>query len=116
MGTTLTYIAGSERPTARLWLLDDDGSLIDFSSGYTFEFRIGTLGSAADVSKTMGITGAAGSGVEPTGVPNIVVSWESGELDEAGLRWWQFIATDGGGHPRKFQGDFEITYEISESS
>ena len=81
MSTALRYHAGAERPALKLWLLDDDGALIDFSSGYSYKLRIGEVGAPAILEKTSGIAGAAGSGVEPTGTPNITVTWSAGELD-----------------------------------
>lgn len=77
---TVRYHATAERPALELWLYDDDGSLIDFSSGYTFVLKVGLPGSAALLTKSSGITGAAGSGEEPTGTPNVTVSWTAGEL------------------------------------
>ncbi len=38
MSGPLRYYQGAERPTLRLWLLDDDGTLVDFSAGYTFSW------------------------------------------------------------------------------
>jgi len=77
----LTYYKSAERPDIQLWLTDDDGNLIDFSVGYTFVFKIGYLGETALVTKTTGITGAAGSGNDKTGVPNLTIVIASPELD-----------------------------------
>lgn len=77
----LTIYTTAERPAIKLWLLDDDGALIDFSTGYTFEFKIGAPGNAAVLTKTTGITGAAGSGTETSGTPNLTISFTAGELD-----------------------------------
>lgn len=77
----LTYAKTADRPAAEGWIFDDDGALIDFSSGsYSYQLKIGNPGSAALLTKTSGITGAAGAGVEPTGTPNIVITWSAGEL------------------------------------
>jgi hypothetical protein len=94
----ITYHKTAERPDIKLWLLDDTGALIDFSSGYTFAFKLGKVGSAADFTKTTGITGAAGSGSSPDGTPNVTVSFTAGELDNlaAGPYGWQLRATSGG--------------------
>ena len=81
MSATIRYRRTAERPDFLIWWLDRNSSLIDFSSGYTFELKIGQIGGAAILTKTVGITGAAGSGVEPTGTPNITVAWSAGELD-----------------------------------
>lgn len=78
---TVRYYTTAERPALELWILDDDGDLVDFSdAGYTFTLKIGTVGNAALLTKTSGITGAAGAGTEPTGTPNISVAWSAGEL------------------------------------
>ncbi len=94
---TITYPRGAERPALEIWWVDDDGGLIDFSTGYTFELKLGTPGSTAILTKTTGITGAAGAGVEPTGTPNITVAWAAGELDiTPGGYVLQLVATTGG--------------------
>ncbi len=77
----VVYYTTAERPTLKLWLLDDDGTLIDFSAGgYTFVLKIGSPGQTALLTKSSGITGAVGAGTEPTGTPNVVVTWTAGEL------------------------------------
>jgi hypothetical protein len=81
MPKIILYKTG-ERPDLQLWLLDDDGTLIDFSSGYTFAFKIGRPGSAAEYTKTSNITGAAGAGTEPDGTPNITMTFTAAELDD----------------------------------
>ena len=90
----LLYHKSAERPALKLWLLDDDGTLIDFSSGWTFSFKIGRLGAAALLTKTTNITGGAGAGVEPTGTPNVLITWTAGELNlTAGIYEWQLTCT-----------------------
>jgi hypothetical protein len=75
------YHSTADRPALELWLFDDDGTLLDLSSGsYTFSLKIGTPGSAALLTKSSGIAGAAGSGTEPSGTPNLVITWSAGEL------------------------------------
>lgn len=76
----ISYYKTAERPSLELWLVDDAGDLIDLSSGYTFSLKIGEPGSAALLTKTSGITGAAGAGTEPDGTPNVTVAWTAGEL------------------------------------
>lgn len=108
MTTTLRYAKSAERPALKLWLLDDDGSLIDFSSGYTFSFKIGQVGSAALLDKSSGISGATGAGTEPTGTPNVTVTWTAGELSlTPGTYTWQLTATTSG-LDRVFQGSIVI--------
>lgn len=77
---TVRYHSTADRPALELWLQDDDGTLIDFSSGYTFSFKVGVPGSAALLTKSSGITGAAGAGSEPDGTPNVTITWTAGEL------------------------------------
>jgi len=105
----LTYYRTAKRPDLQFWLLDDDGVLIDFSTGYTFEFKLGSPGSAATFTKTTGITGAAGAGVEPSGTPNLVVSFTGTEMDSLtpGPTLWQVKATSAS-LPRFFQGTFTL--------
>ena len=76
----VTYVKTADRPALQIWWFDDDGALIDFSSGYTFSLKVGSRGMAASLVKTSNIVGAAGAGVEPTGTPNVVVTWAAGEL------------------------------------
>jgi hypothetical protein len=106
---TLRYYRTAERPDIRLWLRDSNGNLIDFSSGYTFAFKLGNAGSAATFTKTTGITGAVGSGVEPTGAPNVTLTFTASELDglAVGPCLWQLRATTGG-LDRYFQGPFHL--------
>lgn len=108
MSTMLGYHQNADRPAAKLWLFDDDGTLIDFSSGYTFSFKIGVAGSAALLTKTSGITGAAGSGTEPDGTPNVTVTWTAGELAiTVGQYAWQLTATTSS-LDRTFEGQIQI--------
>ena len=111
MGSRFTYHRNAERPAAKLWLFDDDGTLIDFS-GYTHVFRIGNPGSTALLSKSTNITGAAGSGTEPSGTPNITITWTAGELDIApGMYRWQLKSTSSS-LDRVFEGAFHILDDI----
>lgn len=107
--TGIHYYATAERPDLRFWLLDDTGALVNLSSGYTFEFKIGSPGTAAVFTKSTGITGAAGSGSEPDGTPNLVVTFTAGELDAVptGTYMWQIKATSGG-LDRFYQGMFSL--------
>lgn len=106
----LTYYRTAERPDIKLWLLDDDGALIDFSTGYTFTFKLGRVGAAAVFTKTTGITGAAGSGTENDGVPNVVLSFAAAELDTVpvGLHSWQLRAATAGSVDRVYQGRLSL--------
>lgn len=69
------YIEGSDLPDLAFAWFDGNKVLIDFSTGYTFELKIGLRGRTALITKTTGITGAATS-------PNVTISWStSGELN-----------------------------------
>lgn len=113
----LSYHETAARPAAELWLQDDDGSLVDLSTGYTFALRVGSPGSAAIIDKTSGITGAAGAGEEPDGTPNCVIAWTAGELDalDPGVYEWQLIAT-ASTLPRVWSGLIEILPAILAAS
>ena len=65
--SVLRYHRTAELPELAMWLEDDAGALIDFSSGWSFELKIGTPGSPALLTKTTGIAGAVGAGSEPDG-------------------------------------------------
>jgi hypothetical protein len=109
----LRYHKTAERPDSKLWLLDDDGTLIDFT-GYTFSFKIGRPGSAAVLTKTTGITGATGSGSEPSGTPNVTIVYAAGEFAAvpATTYTWQLTATVGG-LDRVFTGTFQLVEVIT---
>jgi hypothetical protein len=81
MARSLVIHRTAERPDLKMWLEDDDGTLINFASGYSFSFKLGSVGSAAAFTKTSGISGAAGAGEEPDGTPNITVTFSAAELD-----------------------------------
>jgi hypothetical protein len=111
MSSPLRYHKTASLPSSKLWLLDDDNTLIDLSTGYTFSFKIGANGSTAIVTKTSGLTGAAGAGAEPDGTPNITIVWDDAELgsEAPGQYVWQLTATaTSGGKDRVFDGVFEI--------
>jgi hypothetical protein len=114
MTRTLQYHETAARPSAQLWLEDADGTLVDLSSGFTFSLKIGHPGSDALLTKTTGITGAAGSGAEPDGTPNCTVAWTAGELAglDPGVYDWQLTATTGG-LPRVWSGVLEILAAIT---
>ena len=98
MADEIKFKRTAERPSLEIWWRDAAKNLIDFSTGYTFSFKLGAVGSAAVFTKTTGITGAAGSGDDRTGVPNVVISFTAGELAAlpAKLYTWELTATTGG--------------------
>jgi hypothetical protein len=72
---TPIYIQGSDLPDLAITWKDRNDAVIDFSTGHTFSLKIGVPGSAALVTKSTGITGAATS-------PNVTIAWAtSGELN-----------------------------------
>jgi hypothetical protein len=69
------YVVGSDLPDLAITWRDSAGALIDYSSGYTFSLRVGHAGSAASLTKSAGISGAASA-------PNVTVAWATtGELN-----------------------------------
>jgi hypothetical protein len=104
----VTYARGAELPAFSLWLYDSAGTLINFSSGYTFVLRLGYRGQMALLTKAGAITGAVGSGTGPTGAPNVSVAWAAGELNIAAAAYvWELTATSVAGD-RVFQGPFTV--------
>lgn len=75
MSTIPTYVQGADLPDLAITWTDSNDDIIDFSTGWTFSLKIGTPGSAAALTKTSTITGAATA-------PNVTVAWTtSGELN-----------------------------------
>lgn len=92
--SALRYYATADSPVLQMWVYDDNDDLIDFSSGYTFVFKIGNPGETALLTKSSGITGDVGAGEEPTGTPNIVITFTAGQLALApGTYSWNLTAT-----------------------
>ena len=74
---TFNYYQHAEDPAYVVTWLDSDGTVIDFSSGYTFELKLVSVSAGTvALTKTTGITGAATA-------PNVIVQWSSGELNIA---------------------------------
>lgn len=72
---TAGYTQGAELPDLAFEWEDRNGDLHDFSSGWTFQLKVGTPGEAAVLTKSTGITGAATA-------PNVLIGWPtSGELN-----------------------------------
>jgi hypothetical protein len=106
----LTVFRTAERPELKFWLLDDAAALVDLSTGYTFTFKIGIPGQTAVFTKTTGLTGAAGSGTEPTGTPNLTATFAAGDLDSLtkGLYRWQVAARTGASLDRFWDGPITV--------
>lgn len=80
---TLTYHRTAATPAGQLWWTDDLDDLIDFTGVTAWELLIAReLGDEATLTKVTGIAGAAGSGTptDPAGVPNVTITFDSGEL------------------------------------
>ena len=95
----IAWHRSAELPSLKLWWYDDDDeTLVDLSAVSSWSLKIGHPGSAALLTKTTGITGAAGSGSEPDGTPNVVVAWSAGELNlTPGAYGFQITATTASG-------------------
>lgn len=77
---TLSYIIGEEAPPIALWLRNDQGALIDLSTGYEVSVLV-KRGGTTLLTKESGFTVGAGSGTSDDGVPNLLIEWTDGELD-----------------------------------
>jgi hypothetical protein len=85
----LEYTQGAELPDAAITWLDSSGDIIDYSSGWGYQIKVGTVGGSALFTKTTGITGAATA-------PNVTVTWgTAAELStlDAGFYTVQLKAT-----------------------
>ncbi|HYJ69621.1 MAG TPA: hypothetical protein VEX15_18365 [Nocardioidaceae bacterium] len=67
----IEYTIGTELPSYTLTWNDHSGTLIDFSTGHTFELRIAT---PTTTTKSTGIVGAGTA-------PNVTISLTAGEWD-----------------------------------
>jgi hypothetical protein len=109
-----SYVAGGELAPTRLWL-SANGTLVDLSVGFTPTAILGRYGDVI-VSKTTGLTGQAGSGVRPTGTPNLIIAWADGELAHPPGRYTlQVQARDGTGLDYRWTLPFDITrgYDVT---
>lgn len=96
--TPISYYKNAELPSTKVWWVDDDGDLVDLSTALSWQLKIGQVGETALLTKTAGIAGAVGAGVEPSGTPNLVITWSAGELNvPAGSYMLQVTATFAGG-------------------
>lgn len=80
MSKTFRYLEGDELGNLSLWWFDSAGALRDLSTASAFSVRLGRPGEPAVFTKTSGVTGAAGSGAEPDGTPNLTINWTSADL------------------------------------
>ena len=108
----IVYYNAAENPI-KLWLRDPtlsaNGGLVDFTVGsWTFVMKLGVPGSAALLTKSSGIVGAAGAGVEPTGTPNLVATPTADEfIALSGVMVYQVRATSASAD-EFFQGQIQM--------
>lgn len=78
---SLEYTTTDELGDAGLLWLDGNGALVDFSgSTHTFVATIYDGTGTALLTKSTGITGAAGSLTTTPKTPNVTIAWAAGEL------------------------------------
>jgi hypothetical protein len=97
------YTAGAELPAITIEALDADGQPINFSSGWTFEVKVGEPGKTAVVTAST-VTGAAT-------VPNLTVNWTAGALDSlvvGTVYTVQIMATNIAGQSRIYTSQIRI--------
>jgi hypothetical protein len=101
------YVAGGELAPTRLWLTAN-GSLVDLSTGFTIT-AILARGVNVVLTKTTGIAGAEGAGIEPSGTPNCVISWAANQLELDPARYTlQVQARNGAGLDYRWTLPFNI--------
>lgn len=70
MSTSISYVAGSERPALIIEFLDENGTVLDLTN-YTGSLKLGLDTSTTALTKTSGIT------CSTTGM---TVNWQAGDL------------------------------------
>lgn len=113
MSEALSYHRGASRRAARLWVHDENGGLIDFSAGYSFEVWIGRSGQPAVKKISTGIAGAAGAGVKPSGTPNVTITWDAADLDIPPGSYDLELRATKAGHLELYAGSIEIKQVMS---
>lgn len=98
------YTRGAELPSITIEALDTNGQPIDFSTGWTFQVKVGEPGKTAVITATT-VVGAATS-------PNLVVNWTPGVLDTlvTGVTYTvQVKCTATGGQDRIYSTQVRVT-------
>lgn len=95
--STRTYRQGQELPSYAVAWSDENGDLLDLSSG-TFQLELINAAGTAVVTKTTGITGAATS-------PNVTAAWATDELDIATGEYTVRLRHTDSGADRDFRPD-----------
>lgn len=76
-------IVGESLPNLNLWLVDGDTLIQGLDAPTAFELDVWDPSLNLLFTKTSGFVGAAGSGTEGNGSPNLVIQWAvTGELDQ----------------------------------
>lgn len=97
------YTRGAELPSITIEALDADGQPIDFSSGWTFQVKVGEPGKTALVTTTS-VGGAAAK-------PNLTVNFAPGLLDAltTGVTYTcQVACTNAGGQARIYATQLRV--------
>lgn len=81
-----TYVQGADLPDLAIAWYDSDGDIINFATGWSFSVRVGKSGRPAIFEKTDGIAG-------DDAAPNVVISWDDGELDSLEPGIWSVEIT-----------------------
>jgi hypothetical protein len=106
----VAYMQGAELPDLTIDWEDRNGDPVDFSTGHTFELKLGKPGQAAALTKTTGITG-------DDVFPNVLVAWaSSGELNSLTPGPYKAILTatrTSDGKQRKLPFDFRLDKAIT---
>lgn len=82
---TIEVIDGENLPSLGLFVRENGTLLTGLDTGHTFELKVADDTGTLVFTKTTGISGQAGTGVPPSGTPNVVVAWASGTSELAGL-------------------------------
>lgn len=97
------YTRGAELPSITIEALDADGLPIDFSTGWTFQVKVGEPGKTALVTTTS-VVGAATK-------PNLTISFAAGVLDPLtiGVTYTvQVACTNGTGQARIYATQLRV--------
>jgi len=111
MPDTLEYpTPAASLPDANFLWLDSTGNPLDFSTGWTFQMKIGQPPNPAQIIKTSGINGFTSI----NGSSNLVVVWAQNELSSLSSGRWYFqitaTQTDGSGYQRILTGSMRFDF------
>ena len=110
MPDTLEYpTPAASLPDASFLWLDNTGSPIDFSTGWTFSMKIGSPPGGAIIIKNSGFYGLTST----NGSANLVVRWANNELSSlhSGRYYFQITATQiSSGAQRVLTGSIRFDY------